>query len=459
MELVRNNYREDPTVLLYEAAISGCVTTLNTLIQKDRLILNKVSLTSLTETPLQTTMSDSLKRFPLHLASAEGHSQIIKALLLQDKTACLARDEDGRIPLHLAAMRGRVEVIQELVRASSESTFEALDGDTVFHLCIKYNHLEAFKLLVTFINGDEILNIGNQDGNSILHLAAMLKQLETLRYLLSLPTVKVKANALNGMGLTALDLLDQCPRDFKSLQIQDILIKAGIRIAAELISSNNTLPPEPQQPRAIALASTAEMKRSRFEKCMKHLQYNLEETRGALMIVATVIATMTFQAAMNPPGGVWQQDFVDVSGGSACNKSNICEAGTSVLAYAYPDRYIYYITSNSIAFAASFTVIALIVGGFPLKNKFCVWLLAQAIKITLLFLLVSYVTGMLIVTPSRYREKMANMDSKVIGVSALVISFSDIIELIRFAVWTVKKLRKFWHKMKNENRAEERHAV
>ncbi|KDP40731.1 hypothetical protein JCGZ_24730 [Jatropha curcas] len=199
MELVRHNYREDPTVLLYEAAISGCVTTLNTLIQKDRLILNKVSLTSLTETPLHISAllghldftiailekcpkmvfeQDSLLRLPLHLASAEGHTQIIKALLLQDKTACLARDEDGRIPLHLAAMRGRVEVIQELVRASSESTFEALDGDTVFHLCIKYNHLEAFKLLVTFINGDEILNIGNQDGNSILHLAAMLKQLE-----------------------------------------------------------------------------------------------------------------------------------------------------------------------------------------------------------------------------------------------------------------------------------------
>ncbi|XP_037497482.1 ankyrin repeat-containing protein ITN1 [Jatropha curcas] len=404
-------------------------------------------------------MSDSLKRFPLHLASAEGHSQIIKALLLQDKTACLARDEDGRIPLHLAAMRGRVEVIQELVRASSESTFEALDGDTVFHLCIKYNHLEAFKLLVTFINGDEILNIGNQDGNSILHLAAMLKQLETLRYLLSLPTVKGKANALNGMGLTALDLLDQCPRDFKSLQIQDILIKAGIRRAAELISSNNNLPPEPQQPRATALASTAEMKRSWFEKCMKQLQYNVEETRGALMIVATVIATMTFQAAMNPPGGVWQQDFVDVSGGSACSKSNICEAGTSVLAYAYPDQYIYYITFNSIAFAASLTVIALIVGGFPLKNKFCVWLLAQAINITLSFLLVSYVNGMLIVTPSRYREKMANMDFKVISVYALVILVAGIIELIRFAVWTVKKLRKFWHKMKNENRIEERHAV
>ncbi|KDP40728.1 hypothetical protein JCGZ_24727 [Jatropha curcas] len=153
-----------------------------------------------------------------------------------------------------------------------------------------------------------------------------------------------KSKGLKRNGLTALDLLDQCPRDFKSLQNQDILIKAGIRRAAELISRNNNLAPEPQQPRATALASTAEMKRSWIEKCIKHLQYNVEETRGALMIVATVIATMTFQAAMNPPGGGWQQDFVDVSGGSACSKSNICEAGTLVLAYAYPDQYIYYIT-------------------------------------------------------------------------------------------------------------------
>ncbi|KAF2301011.1 hypothetical protein GH714_019252 [Hevea brasiliensis] len=191
-------YTEDST-MLYEAAMRGCITTLRRLIQKDQLILNKVSLTHFTETPLHISAllghldftiailercpkmaseCDSLRRFPLHLASAEGHTQIVKALLIQDKDVCLARDQDGRTPLHLAAMRGRVEAIQEL----------------------------------------------------------------TIRYLLSLPEVKERLNNLNGMGLTALDLSEQCPRDFKSLEIRRVLMEAGAERAVKL---NSNLSPQP----------------------------------------------------------------------------------------------------------------------------------------------------------------------------------------------------------------------
>jgi ankyrin repeat protein len=54
-----------------------------------------------------------------------------------------------------------------------------LNGDTVLHLCVRYNHLDALKLLVQSTNGDELfLNSKNHDGNSILHLAVMLKQIK-----------------------------------------------------------------------------------------------------------------------------------------------------------------------------------------------------------------------------------------------------------------------------------------
>ncbi|KAJ9190363.1 hypothetical protein P3X46_001578 [Hevea brasiliensis] len=305
---------------------------------------------------------DSLRRFPLHLASAEGHTQIVKALLIQDKDVCLARDQDGRTPLHLAAMRGRVEAIQELVCASSESISVLLDGDRVLHLCVKYNHLDALKLLVPMLN-DDFINLRNQDGNTILHLAAMLNQLETIRYLLSLPEVKERLNNLNGMGLTALDLLEQCPRDFKSLEIRGVLMEAGAERAVNL---NSNLSPQPTSaiisiaPETAVNSTKRSEAKSWFGKCMKHLQYDVEESRGALMVVATVIATVTFQAAMNPPGGVWQQNFANNSGGPKCSDTNICEAGTAVLAYAYPEAYIYYSTFNGIAFFASLSVIALV---------------------------------------------------------------------------------------------------
>ena len=78
-------------------------------------------------------------------------------------------------------MRGRVEVVRELIVARPDSTQVVLDGgETVLHLCVKYNQLEALKLLVESVSDEgEFLNSkDHEDGNTILHLAVMLKQIE-----------------------------------------------------------------------------------------------------------------------------------------------------------------------------------------------------------------------------------------------------------------------------------------
>jgi len=195
----RRHDEEENMVALYEASLNGCVRTLNTLIQRDALILNKVSLTSLSETPLHIATLlghlefckvlvskkpkfaeevDSLGRTPLHLASAEGHTKIVQELLQANADVCLARDQDGRIPLHLATMKGRIEIIEQLIIARRESIRMNLDGDSVLHLCVRYNHLNALKLLVVLANCEEsFLSSKDHDGNSILHLAVMLKQM------------------------------------------------------------------------------------------------------------------------------------------------------------------------------------------------------------------------------------------------------------------------------------------
>jgi ankyrin repeat protein len=199
----RRHDEEENMVALYEASRNGCVSTLTPLIQRDAHILDRVSLTSFSETPLhlsalhghlefsrvliskKPTLAkevDSLGRTPLHLASAEGHTEIVKALLQANKNICSAVDQYERIPLHLASMRGHIEIIKELVIARQESIRVNLNGESVFHLCLRYNHLDALKLLVESANGDELfLKSKDHDGNSILHLAVMLKQMK-VRY-------------------------------------------------------------------------------------------------------------------------------------------------------------------------------------------------------------------------------------------------------------------------------------
>jgi hypothetical protein len=56
----RRHGEEENMIAFYEASMNGLVSTLNILIQRDALILNKVSLTSFNETPL-------------HIAALLGH--------------------------------------------------------------------------------------------------------------------------------------------------------------------------------------------------------------------------------------------------------------------------------------------------------------------------------------------------------------------------------------------------
>ena len=106
-------HEEDAIIELYNASMSGCTTTLSRLIHKEQNILNKISLTSMSETPLHISTLvgqldfsrallllkpqlaielDSHKRCPLHMASAEGHIEIVQILLRANNNACLIRD-------------------------------------------------------------------------------------------------------------------------------------------------------------------------------------------------------------------------------------------------------------------------------------------------------------------------------------------------------------------------------
>ncbi|GMY34663.1 ankyrin repeat-containing protein bda1 [Fagus crenata] len=438
------SHEEDDIMELYNASVSGCTTTFHRLIHKDPRLLSKISLTSLSETPLHISASaghldfsrallllkpqlavelDSHKRCPLHLASAEGHIEIAQAILHANNNTCLIRDQDGRIPLHYAAMRGRVEVVRELIVARPDSTQVVLDGgETVLHLCVKYNQLEALKLLVeSVIDEGEFLNSKDHGGNTILHLAVMLKEIEIVKYLLSVSKVKERVDAL----ITALEVLDHSPKDLKNFIIRNILMDAGV----ERAKNQNNLPPPPIV--VVGHHETTKPVRSSnkwWEKWLNYLRYEgnwLEEMRGTLMLVATVITTITFQPILNPPGGVWQNDVVvvpkkidsgivpsDVNPPTWVSDVNpptwvytpiqniTCEAGTSVFACApYYHRYFIFMICNTVSFTASLCVTFLLISGFPLKNKLCMGLLTFAMCTTLAFLGLAYVVAFNMLIP------------------------------------------------------------
>jgi hypothetical protein len=71
-------------------------------------------------------------------------------------------------------------------------------------------------------------------------------------------------------------------------------------------------------------------------------------------VVAALVAAAAFQVAVNPPGGVWQEDTLVPT-----NETNVHFAGKAIMASSNPNRYIVFVFFNSMAFSSS--VIAIII--------------------------------------------------------------------------------------------------
>ncbi|KAF9668871.1 hypothetical protein SADUNF_Sadunf14G0048500 [Salix dunnii] len=114
----------------------------------------------------------------------------------------------------------------------------------------------------------------------------------------------------------------------------------------------------------------------------KRFQYDKErdspsDARNVLLVIATLIAAVTFQAGVNPPGGVWQD-----------NKPSH-EAGRAIYASQKRPYYVFLI-SNTLAFSASLLVITSLTYRFPFH--FEIWVATASMMIT-------YASAIFAVTP------------------------------------------------------------
>ncbi|KAF8406848.1 hypothetical protein HHK36_005969 [Tetracentron sinense] len=403
---------------LHEAAMKGSVTSLLELLQEDPLLLDRIIAACITDTPLHiaamlghvdfakeilsrrpelASESDSNGSSPLHLASAKGYEVLVKELLLIDPEICISRDQDGRTPLHIAAIKGRLAILSELIRAKPETTRVLTDqGETILHLCVKHNRLASLKLLVGSIQNDKLLNWKDQDGNTILHLAVARKQIETIQFLLT--TTRVEVNFLNANGSTVLDVLRQSSRDLRDMEIEESLRGARALRAKDMhsVSRNyvQTQVPHMKQPLASQKSS---LKLQVKTPKHKHTDW-LGRKRSALMVVASLIATVAFQAGLAPPGGVWQDELTQDAISNSTEKPH--HVGMSVMAYNIPAAYGQFMIFNTVAFLASLSIILLLVSGLPLKRRRWMWIQMVIMWIAITAQALTYFISLIHMTPN-----------------------------------------------------------
>jgi ribose/xylose/arabinose/galactoside ABC-type transport system permease subunit len=214
------------------------------------------------------------------------------------------------------------------------------------------------------------------------------------------------------------------------------------------------------------------------ESCLAHQDKDkwLEQMRGYLSLMATVIATMTFQMALNPPGGIRSVRDDPQSPGSAknsyayppgranngyanspapnnvdteieCGKFGVgtywdlCP-GEAVIGVVYPEDYFLFLVSNTICFVASLSVCLLFVSGIRLKYRLPMWILSFGMCITLTSLAFSYVTALRMTAPGDVFYRASKFLERLVytwmGLVAIVLLWY----VLRLVNWGVKKYRK-----------------
>ncbi|KAF6167343.1 hypothetical protein GIB67_043204 [Kingdonia uniflora] len=106
----------------------------------------------------------------------------------------------------------------------------------------------------------------------------------------------VEVNAVNSNGLTALDLLLTLPTDSNEDSIAKLLKNAGGERAFN--PPTQVLSPQVQSPEP-SLNQNFTNSSSRSDKG--------ESIRNGIIILSVMFATLAFEVALSPPGGLWQE--------------------------------------------------------------------------------------------------------------------------------------------------------
>ncbi|XP_059657673.1 ankyrin repeat-containing protein BDA1-like [Cornus florida] len=385
------------------AAQEGNIQLLYTLIQEDPNILDRnMDDNLLADTPLHVAASTGNLQFaaevmklkpsyarklnprglsPIHFAlRSGGDDRVVEWFVSVDSN--LVRDkggDEGMTSLHYVIAQGNVNLLRSFLLACPDSIEDlTTKRETALHIALKYYVPRIFEALVGWlkkVDKEDILNWPDDDGNTILHMAISKNQTQAVRLLLGKKVFRmIKVNAKNVMGLTALDIF-QLPMELDiNIEIGDMLCQAK---ALRGISIKHDDPLEELE---------------KIDKYSSGLGANKDMSQ-AVLTVAVLIATATFQAALSPPGGIWQDDRKPVHNATANTTSppggiwfrrGPHLAGTSTMT---PWQFGAFYFWNSVTFYASMSTIRLHTEGHFLLN------------ISQLFLSATYCCSVLLIVP------------------------------------------------------------
>ncbi|KAF8412915.1 hypothetical protein HHK36_000887 [Tetracentron sinense] len=435
---------------LIDAAREGNIDSLYELLHENPFVLENVDRVPFIDTPLHIAISAGKTSFakeianlkpsfakklnqdgfsPIHLASKMGDNGMMKELLKIGNELCLPKGREKRTPLHCAAMFGCIDIIHELVHNFPKSIVDlTVQKETALHLALKNKQPEAFRVLLDWVEDLDkryIVNWKDNEGNttiknllSIYDFNFLLRVILWVRCyvapkFLELNIPKVEVNAVNAYHQTALDILLLRQSKYENLEmkeIQDILCRAKAVRGYDII----TTPP-------VHTSSYHSQDLHNIPKPLRGwiLQFGLEvvrdcqmEVRNALLVVAVLIATTTFQIGVNPPGGVWQDNSTKDNSTTitATMFDQPHTAGQAIMA-TNMWGWSFFTICNLTGFLISYAMIIFLTHGLPFRRVILVALQSMAI---------TYMISLIIICP--LNEDSVFLVFPLIGLGVIVLS-------------------------------------
>ncbi|KAL7142139.1 hypothetical protein ABFS83_08G103400 [Erythranthe nasuta] len=224
---------------------------------------------------------DEAGRNPLHHAAMLGHLEDVRYLLKQHPPNATERDKNGIFPIHLASFKGNVQVISFLLQDCPDPE-EMLDRDgcNILHIAARNGRCNVVSYVLKSPHLKGLINMKEKHGNTPLHLATVNwhpKIVSALTW-----DNRVDVTLVNDKGMTALDAADYCMPD--NPQFPQRLTWAALKAGGT-----------PHSPIRKTIGRQSPKKSSNKD--------NYKERVNTLLLVATLVATITFAAGFTIPGG------------------------------------------------------------------------------------------------------------------------------------------------------------